>query len=369
MLTDTQPPLAPATDATQEVLTDHYNANNTITAYAHALQNIQLNPVSDEPQDWFTNLQGSLTTAQQHAQSWVTDLGPQVFSKVPQSIINYTNIFMPATQQILDILKNIHGVPTPEQQSDINALIDAQLQTLGAEKQTILDLQAKLVQFANDIQADHTNLLTGENDAQKAVAIDETDMQKIQAKINDVQNQIQLDSKLALSSEIGLGVAIFIVVVGVALAVATEGAAAPLVAIGIGVLATGGAIAGTVIFSKKVSEDLDKLHDLQQQLSDEQAQVAALNGITSSVQSLVAANEQATKAMSDVLETWQTLEDKLQSVLDDLQKAEAPNLPAIIESLDIQTAQTAWGQLSDFATKMQQNSVTVQPPITNYSLN
>jgi len=360
--TSSTPGMAPDTQATKDTLTTSTNANFLITAYAHALLNTQIVKISGQG-SWYDTFNANLLVAQQHAQLWVETLGPQVFGTVPQAIINYSNTFTLATNDILDILSKIQGVPTAAQQTQINQLIDAVLAQLTEEQTTIQQIQASLQNFATDVQNDHTNLLTGQNSAEQQVLIDQTELAKIQAKINGIQDKIKSDSQKAMYSEIGLGVAIFVMVVGIALAVATGGATAPLVVAGVGLLGIGGAIAGTVIFSQDVSKDYDDLSVQMQAYSDEQKQVAALQGITNSIDSLVQANEAATQAISSVLDTWATLSIKLTSVSADLQKAEAKDVPAIIESLDLQAAQAAWNQLVDFAQGMQKSaqSITVQP--------
>lgn len=73
------------------------------------------------------------------------------------------------------------------------------------------------------MQTDHTKLLSGQNSAQQQVLIDSTELAKIQAQINGIQDKIHSDSQKAMYSEIGLGVAIFVMVVGIAFAVATGG--------------------------------------------------------------------------------------------------------------------------------------------------
>ena len=98
-------------------------------------------------------------------------------------------------------------------------------------------------------------------------------------------------------------------------------------------------------------------------MSDDTRQATAIQGIINSVTALVTANQNAQQAISDVLNMWSVLEGKLQSVVTDLQNAEAAQVPAIIEALDLQTAQTAWAQLVTFCTQMQTNTITVQPTI------
>jgi hypothetical protein len=362
-------PMAPDPSTTQSTLTDAYNANNIITAYCQALANIQLNWVSGPsqpptPPDWFTALQAALATAQTHATTWITSLGPQIFSTVPQSIINYSNTFTAATNDILNIINGLpQGTdPTAAQQQQINALIGAILSVLQTQSQSVTTVQTLLTTFQTNVQGDNTALVTGQNNAQNAVTIDQGTLQSIQAQINQVQQEIAADSKLAEESEIGLGVAIFIVVVGIALTVATAGAAAPIL-VGVGVVAVGLAIAGTVIFSQKVNSDIQQLYSLQSELSAEQAQVASLQGIVNSITALVQANEAAQTAISAVADAWSVLEAKLSAVQTQLNNAEAGDVLPIIESLDLQTAQTDWAQLTAFATNMQNNGITVQPPI------
>jgi uncharacterized protein YdiU (UPF0061 family) len=350
--------LAPDTTGTQTQLTTTLNANTVITAYTHALQNAVVAPL-DGQGSWYTTFNTNLKLAQQHAQVWVDTLGPAVFATIPQSIINYSNTFTAGTNDILQILSEISGIPTPTQQTQINELINAILVTLQQQQATLTNTYTQLQGFMTTVQADHTALLSGQNSAQAQVQIDQTQLAKIQAKINSIQQQIQSDSQKALISEIGLGVSLFIIVCAIALTVATGGIAAP-VAIAVGVIGVGAAIAGTVIFSKEVSQDFDNLYAEQKELTEEQAQVSALTGITNSINALVSANEAATQALSAVLDTWSVLEQKLQSVATDLQNAEAGDVPAIIESLDLQASQLAWSQLVAFAEGMQQSAKSIQ---------
>lgn len=350
---------APSVDTTKQQLTDSTNANALLTGYAHMLANIQLAKL-DNQGEWYPTFNAALLVAQQHANLWIESLGPQVFSQMPQAIIDYGNTFTPATSDILQILAGISGPPTPTQQQEINQLLGAILGVLTEKKTALGQIQAQLKTFATDIQTDHTALLTGQHSAENELITDNAQLLKIQGLIDKANADIAADSQKAMYSEIGLGVAIFVLVVGIALAVATGGAAAPLVVAGVGLVGIGAAIGTTVYFSDQVSKDIDELHTEQQALTDEQRQVTALTGVTASIQGLVSANETASTAISSVLDTWSVLEVKLKSVIDDLAKAEAPDVPAIIETLDLQAAQTAWSQLSDFATGMQKSAETIQ---------
>lgn len=371
--------LAPSVDDAQSSLTDGFNATQMVTAYAHAILNIVINPPDDSEVDW-TSFNANLAAAKSHAQSWIDTLGPAVSSQVPQSIINYGNTFNAATGDILSILTSSNYNPTDAQKQQIIQLIDATLTELGIQKQTIINLQGPPVgssdpvpdqvttlrQFSAALTSDHTNLLTGANDVQHALNLNQQDIDNINTQITKVQAEIAKANTAATASEIGIGVGIFLAVAAFALAVATGGAAAPLAVGVVAVLGVGAAVGTTVAYSVQANEEISKLHKMQAELADEQRLATSLNGVADSVNNLVSQNEAAQTAMSEVLTMWETLEGKLQSVIDDLNRAEADTV-AIIQALDIQAAQTAWAQLTDFATKMQEaaSGATVQPPLVH----
>lgn len=361
---------APDAAQTTQQLTDSYNANNTVTSYAHAIANLQLNwdtQLMGPVPKWFTDMSANLAKAQSHAQTWIDTLGPQIFATIPQSLINYTNTFNTDMGAVLQMLQNLPPgqPPTAAQQAAINAIVNNVLNTLGVQKQTLLDIQASLVAFTNDVQADHTTLVDGSGAAQKAVGIEQGMIKKIQDQIDIVNKHLNDDKKAAMAFEISLVLGVFITVAAVAIAVSTDGVGAPLLVGAVGVAGIGAGIAGSVIFNKKIDADIDQLTALQQELKDDQKIAATLGSITSSMNMMVKSNEAASQALSTILDMWQTLEGKLGAVATQLQNAEAPEVPAIIESLDLESAQTAWAQLTAFCTAMLTNPVTIQPPVSN----
>jgi hypothetical protein len=364
-MTDTTNTLAPDTDQTQQDLADNLNANTIVTAYAHAMLNVQLNPIPglDSQPDWFDTMQTNLATAKTHADSWVEDLGPRLFATIPQSIINYNNTFLNATNDILGIIKDAGGNPTEAQKNSIIELLQATLARLDQQKSTITTAQSDLVTFSENIQTDHDNLLDGNNGAIEALHEDQDKVIEIQGKINKLNQQLAKDKQLATVAEIGIGVGIFLAVAGFALAVATGGAAAPLVVGAVGVIATGAAIAGTVVWNDDITQDLKDINDAQNELDAEQAQVSALQTIISTVEGLVTLNESAQTALSQILDMYETLSQKMTSVISDLEQAQADEVGGILQKLDIESAQTAWGQLEQFAEKVEALSITNQGTI------
>ncbi|MDK2596903.1 HBL/NHE enterotoxin family protein [Pseudoalteromonas obscura] len=361
-MTDTANTLAPDTDQTQQNLADNLNANAIVTAYAHAMINVQLSPIPglDSQPDWFDTMQTNLTTAKEHADFWIEDLGPRLFATIPQSIINYNNTFINATNDILGIIKDAAGNPTDAQKNSIIELLQATLTRLEQQKSTIKTAQSDLVTFSEDIQTDHNNLLEGNNGAIAALHEDQDKVIEIQGKIVELNQRLAKDKTLATVSEIGIGVSIFLAVAGFALAIATGGAAAPLVVGGVGVVATGAAIAGTVIWNDDITQDLKDINDAQNELDAEQAQVSALKTIICTVEGLVMLNESAQTALSQILDMYETLSQKMTAVISDLEQAQADEVGGILQKLDVESAQTAWGQLEQFAEAVEQTSMINQ---------
>jgi hypothetical protein len=357
--------LSPDVDATKGSLTSGFDAANLITAYAHALQNVYLTPATTPAEAWYNDLAANIAKAQDHAAVWIKDIGPKVTATVPQTIISYDQIYSTATDDILsilnDILNNQSGKATPEQIQYLKDLINAQLQELGIQKNAIIQIKTDLQKFSDDLNNDHKTLLEGQNAVQKAMIEDQTKLNLINAKIESIRKQIEAHSNEASLGYMAIGIGVFITVVGIAIAVATLGVG--LVVVGIGVLTIGAGITVAAVFSVKVKKDMEDLNNEMLSLSDTQKQAAALGAISTSVGTLVTQNEIASKALSEVLTVWKTLELKLQAVLDDLSKAEPDDVSIIIKKLDLEASKKAWSDLVTFAREMQSHDLKVSNPI------
>ncbi len=343
--------------ATTDHLTDATNSLTSITAYANAIANIVLEPATDPPADWFNTLKSSLSTAQTHAKTWVETLGPSVSSTVPQTIIDYGNLFMASAQDIITVLQTSNYQPDAAQRQQILGDITTLQQFIMTQQTTVKSLQAQLKTFQDDVLSDHTALSNGANGAQTALNLDQAMIDMINTQIDTVTADFMSASSKAQSSEIGLGLAIFITIVAVVAIVATMGAALPILVAGVGVVGIGASIATTVIFTRQQAEDYSKLQELNSQLSTEQAQVVSLKAILKTTQTLVTANEEASAALDKLADVWATLLTKIDSVLSDLNAADmagdGTHFGAYLVKLWTEDANIAWSQLVTFCTNMQ----------------
>lgn len=345
-------------DHAQDLLADKLDALSTVSSYSHALINTTINPVTNPVESWYTALNGNLGTARQHAQGWLTDIAPKVGSVIPQSIINYNTTFTVATDEIVRILDK--GPVSGPDKNKIIALIEDVLETLEEEKSQIATVQTKIVTLAGDLQADHENLVTGQNGAVKAVQLAEADRDKMDFKIRELQTKLDAARTKVLASGIGLGLGIFLAVAAFALAVATGGVGLAVVG-AIGVVGVGVAATYTGIFTSEISDLLAQIAEEQRRFEDKKKQVAALSGLSETVKSLKGRNEAAKVALGQVQTMWETLGGKLEAVLKGLKEGKLKP-----ESLTkIKKAQLSWADLSQFAQKVQDTAsgTQVQPTI------
>ena len=353
----------PLVDNSLKDLTTHVNATVAVTGYANAILNLFIQPMSPL-QPWYPSLNGNLDIAKLHAQGWVDTLAPDINSKVPQAIINYGNIFTSATGDILQILANSNDNPSPPEMKRIIALLEALLDSLTTQQMTVTGLQARLKKFSDDVLNDNNNLQTGTDSIQNALNMDEQTKQKIMGMILKLQTEIAQNTEKALASEIGIGVGIFIAVAAFGLALATGGLGAPLLVGAIAVAGVGAAVGTTTAYSIDAERDREKLLSEQQQFTDETNQILALTGLVGTLNQIVNLNETAQQALTVVATLWDDLKGKLQSVIDDLKQAD--KVTGVLQQVELQAAQTAWGQLVKFATQMQAvtSSITLQPPLS-----
>ena len=365
----TSPPsgsLVPDQAAATAAMTRHFNANASVTSYASGVVNTFVQQLP-QPGSWYTSFIGHLKTAQDHANDWLTRIGPDLYSFIPQAIINYGTTFDLVAK---DILKMVNTSPPPAtlsmaQVEEIKGLIgalDATLQqTIGSSPPrtlTILGVSDALDTFLADIEDDHTNLVTAQGAAQQELNLDEGTLQTLNGDIATLTATIQKLDQQVTDSEIGAGASFIAMVAGLLLAPETGGGSLVLAFTGFGALA--GTVGLTAVYSAEYEAAQQQLAQDQASLSAEQAQVTALQGIVNTCNSLVASNHAAQSAVEQIIHGWTTLADKMAAVMSDLQQADGTTILPYLEELYIQEAQQAWRQLVKFATNLQLSSITTQ---------
>lgn len=340
------------TEAAKTVMADQLDSLSVVTSYAHALGNTVINPVSTPPESWYGPLNANLQEAKAHALTWISDIAPKVGAEIPQTIINYNNIFTAASDEILGILGNKTSLTNDEKRQVIE-LIEAVLEVLNGQKQKVDDVQGKIVTLSQQFSSDHDKLVNGKDSAAKAVQLAEAEQLAIENKIAELQTELADTRAKVTVSGIGLGASIFLAVAAFALAVATGGAGALIVAGAVGVIGVGTAATFTGIFTAQISRLIEEIAEKQRALEDKKKQVTALKGLESTMKSLQVNNEAAKVALTNISTMWTTLNGKLESVLTDLKAAQGDAIGVALRRMNLNAARKNWKDTSDWAQKIQ----------------
>lgn len=336
----------------QTKLTAYLNAVAKITADAHTLRNAVLGVVDpNNMPSWYPTLKLNFTNAQGHAANWLDTISPD-FTKVEQAIIDYSNTFSASYGYIMNLLNAIGtGDPTREQRAELIELFSALTDALKDQQTKIKGVQDEIKGFNDNLAADNTALTTGAASITNAIDDDTKQIANLSAEIVSLKAEIaRMNQLLTVSS---IGVPGFIVV---SMLLMNSG---PL-ATAVGVIGVGASIAGLITATVKIRNDQSKIDDDQAKITQEQAQIVVLNLIADTVKTLVNTIRDAELQLDPVLSTWATLGVKMQAVIDQLNKASGPDFLKIIkEKVDLVASKTAWDQLADFATKMQEKSITI----------
>jgi hypothetical protein len=357
------------TEAAQQALADKLDALSIVTAYAHAMANTVINPVSTPAEAWYAPLNANLNEAKSHALIWIRDIAPKVGSEIPQTIINYNNTFNAASEELLRIIGNKTSL-TNDEKKEVIELIEVTLASLNDQKSKVDGVQAQIVTLSNHFTADHEKLVSGKDSAAAAVQLADTERLRIENKIGELQTELDDARQKVTVSGIGLGLGIFLAVAAFALAVATAGAATALIVAGaVGVVGVGVAATFTGIYTAKISRLIEEISQQQSALVDKKKQVVALKGLLDTMDKLRGHNEAAKVALTNISTMWSTLNGKLEAVLTDLKGAKG-DVGTTVRRMNINAARRAWTDTAAWAQKIQDlaSGTKVQPVLQHQAL-
>ncbi len=361
-----RPEFSPDTDKTKVSMTAMFMKNAAITGYALEVQKFQISPLPRESA-WYKNYKDALVTAQDHATSWVSDLSPRMFAEIPQSIIDYGNLFSAATGEARRILNDVLArkdtkVSASEREA-LLAIFGTMHSELGGKQVAIAALKAELTKFSKNLGGDRKAMTTAHAAAVKETGVNIAEMDAINRAMDSLKAEIGAANTKQAVSAIGLGVSLFVLVAAIGFAFATGGAAAPLVVGAIAIVGVAAGTVGLVVYTKEINDKIRELNKKFSELSDEQKQVTALGLVASSLKSLEEHCGKAIDALADTVKMWSTLEGKLKSVVTGIEKADASDVEATI-SLYMNTSCAAWQQLTEYATLLQYCAVDPEVKVT-----
>lgn len=345
-------------------LTAIFNANNSITAWVHALENAVIQPLNPAP-PWYERLNSSLKISQRNSMSWITTTSPQLHAKLSQSFIDYNNTFSLFVRQINSLIATIlqqGNIPTQEQQEELATYVKQLLNQARKNQQIVQGLQGSLNAYRTQMSSDHNALATAMKAAIEQEDEDREAIQQVQQQIGAIQQQITKDTTKADNSTVSYGTAIFSVIVGLTFGLAFAGGVLVLGGFATAILSIGSGFTLSQIYSNDLKKDLEKLTELMGELADDKQQLAMVHGIVINLQSLLDSNDQALQTFASITNVWDCTVYNLEYLLVVLVQPQI-DVSKIPDLNDLSDAATAWQQIAAFAQKVQDATLQQHPPI------
>lgn len=355
--------LAVSAPPTQQQIVDYVNAANVVSAYVYAITNTNMAPLNNAP-NWYASYTDAFAVAKSHAMLWTNSIVPEMMT-VPQTIVNYNALFaaqMSVIQGDLELL-----ISDPSNQQALASLTSTLTQLRGnvsAQNAMLLELQANLTTFANNLAPDAQTLEQIATQALQTAGADQQTINALTQQIAQLQSEIQSQQTLLTVSEIGMAVSVFVGCVGIGLALAGMPWAGGALIV-VGVVGLGASIAGTVILTKQIQAEQQVIKNDTQQIDSLNQDITYLNSMNLQFEQLVQQNQAAQQAVTTVQQMWANLEADLQVLIDDLNTGAADTSSGdYADALaQMQAAASAWNEVDQFAQAVVGISYTYDPNV------
>jgi hypothetical protein len=292
--------LAPDVNATESQLQQQVSAAQAVTQYCQAVTTLvpaYATAVTDP------SLQKLLQTVQTDTQTWSNGLCAAFTQQVPGDIVAFNSTFKAGAASLTEDSQALLSDPDNQKaRADLIAQLQNLLNELQQNGLQVTNLAGQLVIFENTVQNDHTLIDSGLQQLAQAVPHGSTIIDSVQTN---------LGVSFFSSQQLSPCIAIIEIDSEVSLKVTETAASAPEVIPFV--------LAQSLLTSLKTN------------------------------------NEQATAALSAILNTWQSLTARYQAVITDITQAESSELGGIVQQLEIQTTIAAWNQLAQFASQLTGN--------------
>lgn len=362
--------LAPDPDEVAELLTENFSTGNALTTWAHAVLNTVLYPLDPKP-DWFDGLNQQLKQAQAPAEQWVVTDGPAVAAGFPQGLIDYANLFVPASKQLAGFvsgaLANPGRTPDATQREEILQILSALAAEAARHRASAAGYQQSVTSFRDQVASIHDALDQEIQNASASLAADQNEIYDLNARISALQQKLGVTTLTAETAEKNAaktGATIVLTLLSfVIMGAVTGGAAVPVMGLAGGILSAGTSIVSDVESDQQIINDLQAIGDLQTKLDAEKQQLAALQGILNNLRRLDEQNQAASGNTADLVHLWDDVAWQLAAATEVVQQP-ALDLGLVSALNNLPQAADAWLSVTTAATNVQQSQLLIAQPVT-----
>ncbi len=362
--------LAPDPDIVTRLLSANFVVANAMTAWAQALVDTTLYPLDPRP-SWFIQLNQNLEAAHASTLDWLTCDGPSVLAAFPQSVINYANTFAAVQARLRGLVTEVCASPgkTPNviQSRAIRDLLTTLKNTAELQRTTADGLQVGMLKFAKTVAQMHGALDQDIRAAQMTLDEDDKKVIAFQNRLGELQRKLgallTADENAEQSAAItGATIVKDVFLVSLVAIVPILG---PVSFVGMAVagLSIGFNLIQDRLKQKDVQEVMGAITETQVSMTAEQQQIAALQGILLTLESLHEKTSQASRGFNDLVPLWADIEDHLEVVLETLDQPNV-DLSLISAFLTLELAASYWETLLTRAGNIQASSLQATTPVT-----
>jgi hypothetical protein len=267
---------------------------------------------------WFSQLRDELKVAQELVRDWRTS-GYLYFSNdILAQTISCATAFDAARPDIEALFDEATGEFAIAKQSLIDAFTDL-VNLVAATQESIRGYEGKIQAWGDNLQKSHTQMATTIASIQNQEAELQAIITATNEKIASLQAEIVKDRQAIADAEEDENQGIVETIFGVLLSPFTGGAS--LILAGIGVSSIVGAEAKISGMQSTISTYQQQIVQGQGRISDDQKQLATLQGLTLSTSVALADMGNISQALQDLQISWQGLMDELQATVSKLGKA------------------------------------------------
>jgi hypothetical protein len=305
----------------QQALLDYVNSAAAVTSYATAVTQTKL-PVLVLTPDWYAAYIESFEQVQAHALTWLNGLLPEI-GALPGAVIDADALVQQRMTAVSGALAHWAADPAdPAAQQAVQAALLGVQSILQPVQQALDDLDEHLLEFVSQLGTDLATLQSMADAANTASGADQAEVAKLSGIIAQLREAIANREEIAHLQNLLKGdLVIFVVVVA-----ATIGwFAGPIIdgLLGMALLGTASAIGPKVASTADVTELQAAISNVQQEISTESVEIAAIQATVSGFRQLLGSGAGTQQALAEVTGNWTSQSSAVDAVLADLANAQA----------------------------------------------
>jgi hypothetical protein len=358
--------LAPSTNAVTSQLTYDYGVNSSLMIWAHTLLNTSLFPLDKKPA-WFDPIATELAATKTATQSWLVDDYPHIAAALPQTLINYANLFTSASPE----LKKIFNGANPEASKRALALeiITALKTEAAAQLWTVRGLRTKVLAFSKLVSDSSTRLAAASKEVKKSVGAASKDLLALQSRFAELQRMLGVTTTEAKNSMNGAamtGASLTMTMMSFTISAGVGAAALPVFGLVGALIGIGINAAKEAAKSEEVLALIREIGDLRLKLQAEEFQIAALQTIDASLQTLADVSVNSRTNMEGIVHHWEDIVANL-AMAEEMLGQSAVDVSKLETFKTLAAADEAWNVILQRASNIQESPIQIASERINLS--